>query len=93
MASVEDLVPLAALGFLLCALYRYTGSLYPCIAAHSLNNSFAFGQLEGWGWQVPMLMVGALLAIGLLALLLRRVGVISQVSPDGVVTATAYDRP
>ena len=43
-----DLVPLAALGFGLCLLYRATGSLYPCIAAHSLNNSIAFGSLESW---------------------------------------------
>jgi membrane protease YdiL (CAAX protease family) len=77
-APVEDLVPLAALGFLLCALYRYTGSLYPCIAAHSLNNSFAFGQLEGWGWEAPVLMAGALATIGLLVLVMRHVGVISQ---------------
>ena len=46
-APVLDLVPLAVLGFGLCLLYRYTGSLYPCIAAHSLNNSLAFASLEG----------------------------------------------
>ncbi len=28
-APLLDLVPLAALGFGLCLLYRYTGSLYP----------------------------------------------------------------
>ena len=52
-APALDLVPLAGLGFGLCLLYRYTGSLYPCIAAHSLNNSLAFASLEGWGWQMP----------------------------------------
>jgi CAAX protease family protein len=72
-----DLVPLAALGFALCLLYRYTGSLYPCIAAHSLNNSLAFGALEGWGWQIPVLMAGALAAIALLALGAQRAGVIT----------------
>ena len=41
-APALDLVPLAALGFGLCLLYRYTGSLYPCIVAHSLNNCLAF---------------------------------------------------
>ena len=46
-APALDLVPLAALGFGLCLLYRYTGSLYPCIAAHSLNNSLAFAQPRG----------------------------------------------
>ena len=48
-APALDLLPLAALGFGLCLLYRYTGSLYPCIAAHSLNNCVAFASLEGWG--------------------------------------------
>ncbi len=62
-APVLDLVPLAALGFGLCILYRYTGSLYPSIIAHSLNNSIAFSSLENWGWQAPVLMVGAVLAI------------------------------
>ncbi len=76
-APVVDLVPLAGLGFGLCLLYRYTGSLYPCIVAHSLNNSLAFGSLEGWGWQIPVLMVVALAVIGLLALAFKRLGLIS----------------
>ena len=76
-APVLDLVPLAALGFGLCLLYRYTGSLYPCMVAHSLNNSIAFSSLEGWGWQAPVLMVGALAAIGALVLAFRRVGLIA----------------
>jgi uncharacterized protein len=75
-APVLDLVPLAALGFGLCLLYRYTGSLYPSIAAHSVNNSLAFSSLENWSWQMPVLMVGALLGIGALALAFKRIGVI-----------------
>jgi uncharacterized protein len=90
-APVEDLVPLAVLGFALCLLYRRTGSLYPCIAVHSLNNSFAFGELEGWGWQVPALMVGALGVIWLLYLLARRVGVISAYPSNVAVASASYD--
>jgi CAAX protease family protein len=75
-APVLDLAPLAGLGFGLCLLYRYTGSLYPSIVAHSLNNSLAFSSLEGWGWQTPLLMVAALLAIGGLVLTFKRIGLI-----------------
>lgn len=85
-APTVDLIPLAALGFALCVLYRYTSSLYPCIAAHSLNNSLAFGALENWGWQIPVLMVSALAVIALLGLALRRMGVIT---PPPVAVATA----
>jgi len=76
-APVLDLVPLAALGFGLCLLYRYSGSLYPCIVAHSLNNSIAFASLEGWGWQMPVLVFVALAAIGALVLLFKRLGVVT----------------
>jgi membrane protease YdiL (CAAX protease family) len=76
-APAIDLVPLAVLGFALCLLYQRTGSLYPCIAAHSLNNSLAFGALEDWTWQIPVLMVSALAIIFLVALVLMRAGVLS----------------
>jgi membrane protease YdiL (CAAX protease family) len=92
-APAVDLIPLGVLGFMLCMIYRRTGSLYPCIATHSLNNSIAFGALEGWGWQVPLLMVGALLTIGALVLLARRVGLISAVPASATVVSTAYDCP
>jgi membrane protease YdiL (CAAX protease family) len=35
--------PLAALGFVFCLVYERTGSLYPVIALHALNNAIAFG--------------------------------------------------
>lgn len=93
-APVVDLVPLAALGFFLCVLYRRTGSLYPCIATHSLNNSFAFVSLEGWRWTAaPALMAGSLAAIWLIWLLARRVGAIADAPSTAVVTASAYDQP
>lgn len=76
-APALDLVPLAALGFGLCLLYRYSGSLYPCMAAHSLNNSIAFSGLEKWGWQAPVLVVVALLTIGALMLAGKLVGLIT----------------
>jgi uncharacterized protein len=63
-APVPFLVPLAVFGFILCLLYWRTGSLYPCIALHALNNSLAFGVSQHWGWQIPILMVGALTIIG-----------------------------
>jgi uncharacterized protein len=79
-APALDLVPLAALGFGLCLLYRYTGSLYPCMLAHSLNNSIAFSSLEGWSWQAPVLIVGAFAGIGGVVLLCRRFGLIRDES-------------
>lgn len=92
-APSADLVPLAVLGFALCVLYRRTGSLYPCIATHSLNNSLAFGVLEGWGWQTLLLMLGALATVGLLVSISRRVGLISAAPPNPAVPLTAYDHP
>jgi len=43
------LPPLAVLGFMFCLVYERTGSIFPTIALHALNNSLAFGiQAEGW---------------------------------------------
>ena len=91
------LLPLAFFGFVLCLIYYKTGSLYPCIAAHSLNNSLAFGSLEDWGWQIPVLMAAALALIGLLALALMRAGVIApEPKPPGAapvpIASGGYDR-
>ncbi len=81
-APVADLAPLAALGFGLCLLYRYTGSLYPCIVAHSLNNCVAFGSLESWTvLQTVLLAAGALVAIWLVWLGLSSAGVIPAEPP------------
>ncbi|HEX2233057.1 MAG TPA: CPBP family intramembrane glutamic endopeptidase, partial [Thermoleophilaceae bacterium] len=40
--------PLAVLGFLFCLVYERTGSLYPVIALHAVNNSIAYAaQADG----------------------------------------------
>jgi membrane protease YdiL (CAAX protease family) len=45
-ASSLGVVPqLAFLGFALCFVYERTGSIYPTIAMHMLNNAFAFAVL------------------------------------------------
>ncbi len=83
-APALDLVPLAVLGFGLCLLYRATGSLYPCIAAHCVNNSLAFGSLENWGWQILLLTASSLLVLASIALALTRAGVTARVpAPSG----------
>jgi CAAX protease family protein len=71
-SPIGFLVPLAFLGFVLCLLYARTGSLYPCIVLHSLNNSIAFGASEGWDWGIPVLAMAALSFIGLTLVALRR---------------------
>jgi membrane protease YdiL (CAAX protease family) len=80
-APVADLLPLAALGFGLCLLYRYTGSLYPGIAAHALNNSLAFAGLAGWEWwQGLALIVAALVGIAAVISACKRAGLIAEVT-------------
>jgi membrane protease YdiL (CAAX protease family) len=80
-APALDLVPLAGLGFGLCLLYRRTGSLYPCMASHSLNNSVAFASLAGLSvGEGAGLAVAALAGIALVIAALTRVGVIDRPS-------------
>lgn len=86
-APEADLPPLAFLGFGLCLLYRYTGSLYPCMIAHSLNNSIAFSALEGWDWQAPVLIVAAIGAIVVLIRVGERTGLLGQRAPGARVDA------
>ena len=39
--GITTVVPLAVLGFALCWLYDRTGSLWPCVIAHMINNGLA----------------------------------------------------
>jgi membrane protease YdiL (CAAX protease family) len=71
--TVLACVPLAVFGVGLCALYRYTGSVVPCMVAHSLNNAAAYAAgdhlvaLE----RGIILIAGPVLVLGLMRLLSR----------------------
>jgi membrane protease YdiL (CAAX protease family) len=69
-ASSQYLIPLGFLGFALCVVRWRTGSLYPCMALHSVNNSLALGiNQEHWSALAILgLIVGALLAIAAITL-------------------------
>jgi len=71
-APIGFTVPLAVFGFGLCVLYQRTGSLYPCIALHALNNSVALGLTQKWTWEIAPTMVGAVIASLTIAWLLAR---------------------
>jgi hypothetical protein len=64
-APAEDIVPLGFLGFVLCLVRWRTGSLYPCMLLHSVNNSISLG------WATLHWSVGAIagLLFGSLALI------------------------
>jgi membrane protease YdiL (CAAX protease family) len=64
-AGAEYLIPLGFLGFMLCLVRWQTGSLYPCMALHSINNSIALGVNElSWNAaEIFALMAGSLLVI------------------------------
>jgi uncharacterized protein len=53
--------PLATLGFLFCLVYERTGSLYPVIALHALNNAIAFGVTVEDAW--PSIVFGTIVLL------------------------------
>ena len=69
-ASPQYLVPLGFLGFMLCIVRWRTGSLYPCMALHSINNSLALGvnQLSWNAGEIIGLIIAALAVIGAITL-------------------------
>jgi CAAX protease family protein len=71
-SPIGYLVPLMVLGVGLCLLYEWTGSLYPTIALHALNNSIALGSNLKWDWQIPVMMVGSTAAALLCARLIAQ---------------------
>jgi uncharacterized protein len=64
-ASPQYLIPLGFLGFVLCLVRWRTGSLYPCMALHCINNSLALGvnQLSWNGAEILGLTSASLLVI------------------------------
>jgi membrane protease YdiL (CAAX protease family) len=64
-----QLLPLMAVfGFFACLLFWFTGSLLPCVALHAMNNALVTGRDLGWGWEIPLLMLGCM-AVAVLLLL------------------------
>jgi membrane protease YdiL (CAAX protease family) len=70
----QFLLPLSILGTILCLIYWKTGSLYPCIAVHAVNNCVALSTALHWSWQVPLLVAGSLAAISAIVLPVARLG-------------------
>jgi uncharacterized protein len=55
------LLPLmVAFGFGACLLFWFTGSLLPGVALHALNNALVISIALGWGWQVPLALIGCI---------------------------------
>ncbi len=61
-SPIGFLLPLAALGVVLCLVYWKTQSLLPCIALHLTNNAIALTVALDWTWQGLVLWAGAMLA-------------------------------
>ena len=59
---ISFMVPVVLSGIGLCLLYHWTGSIYPGIALHALNNSIPLATALKWTWQTPLLMVCSTLA-------------------------------
>ncbi len=62
-APIGNIVPLAFFGVVLCLLRWWSGSLYPCIALHAVNNCVAFGISQHWRGSIAILLVLVGLAI------------------------------
>jgi len=67
-APPEMLPALAVFGFAACLLFWFTGSLLPCVVVHAFNNALVTGNLAGWSWQIPLVVIGAV-ALSVLLLL------------------------
>jgi membrane protease YdiL (CAAX protease family) len=70
--SMPALPLLAALGALFCVLYEWTGSLYPAIALHTVNNTLAFAVDADAELAPPLAAVLGSLALGTYVALAQR---------------------
>jgi CAAX protease family protein len=69
-AAAQYLIPLGFLGFVLCLVRWRTGSLYPCMALHAINNSLALGvnQLHWNAGEIVALVAGSITVVGAITL-------------------------
>jgi membrane protease YdiL (CAAX protease family) len=69
-AASQYLIPLGFLGFVLCLIRWRTGSLYPCIALHSVNNALALGvnQLHWDAGAILALVAASVTVVGAITL-------------------------
>jgi hypothetical protein len=69
-AAAQYLIPLGFLGFVLCLVRWRTGSLYPCMALHSINNSLALGvnQLHWEAGAIVALVAASVTVVGAVTL-------------------------
>ncbi len=66
-SPIGFLFPLALFGVILCFVYEISGSLYPGIATHAVNNSLAFAVIEHASARTALaLLAGSLAAVTLL---------------------------
>lgn len=70
--TLSILPPLAFLGFCFCLLYERTGSIYPVIAFHAINNMIALSVATGSDGAPVALAVGALVLAGCVAIPARQ---------------------
>jgi len=70
--SLSRILPTGVLGLVLGLLVLWTGSLWPAVLAHFLNNGLAvtvaFFELGGEEVPLPWAIAGSLVCLGLLAL-------------------------
>lgn len=62
-SPIAFILPLAVLGAGLCFIREKTGSLYPCMALHCVNNTLALGSNQHWDWQLPVALLASLAVI------------------------------
>jgi membrane protease YdiL (CAAX protease family) len=78
------LVPLAVFGFLLCVLYRRTGSLLPGMGVHAFNNALALGTTLHWeAGQVLAIVIAAPVLVVAIAAAASRRWAPPSVAPSG----------
>lgn len=61
--GIEAVPPLIVLGVVFCLVYELSGSLFPAIALHGVNNMLAFGSSDAGDWRVAVGVAAVLVAL------------------------------